>query len=173
MKKSSIILCATALALLACVPIARQTAIAASPGNLRTAIIYNVLRFVDFPKDSSTSQLRFCLRRGLGGVDAIYSLRGRTIGERTISVAAIDPENGSRNCDVVYLGAATSSEIAAVRDKGVLTIGEGSSFVGAGGTIGLVTTGKQIRFEVNMRSARQSRLVISSQLLRLASRVVQ
>lgn len=142
-------------------------------GELKAAIIYNILRFVEFPPGSVGNSLQLCVKRGVAGGDQLSLLQGKSAGVRRISVRSIDSGRGADNCNVVYLGRADASEIARSRGVGVLTIGDGAGFLKSGGTVGLVTTGKQTRFEVSMSAAKQSGLSISSKLLRLASRVVQ
>lgn len=140
-------------------------------GQLKSAIVYNILRFVDFPLASGDRTLNLCIERGAGGNFA--SLSGRSVASRSINVRMIEATSSAGGCDVVYLGTATSGDVSRVKQRGVLIIGDGSAFLKTGGTIGLVTTGKQTRFEVSMRAARQADVKISSQLLRLASRVDQ
>lgn len=140
---------------------------------LKAAIVFNILRFVDFPTGSGDRTLNMCIKRAVPGASSLFSLKGRTVGARSINIRVIDAQDSAGNCDVVYVGAASGIEVARFKQRGVLTIGDGSGFLKTGGTIGLVTTGKQVRFEVNMRSARQYGLGISSQLLRLAARVEQ
>ncbi len=146
----------------------------ASPsGNLKAAIIYNILRFVDFPDGNSSSNLNLCVKRGVASGSSLFSLQGKSAGPRKISVSFTDLSRGADNCDVVYLGQSDASEISRAKSGGVLIIGDGSGFLRSGGTVGLITTGKQTRFEISLKAARQSDVTISSKLLRLASRVVR
>lgn len=142
----------------------------AGSGQLKAAIIFNIIRFVDFAPDGDAT-LSVCVSRSASAPRELSSLAGQRVGNRTIALRAIDVANPA-GCDVVYLGA-VAGDLARVRQRGVLVIGDGSAFVGAGGTIGLVQTGSQVRFEVNVRAAREARLEISSKLLRLAARVQQ
>lgn len=139
---------------------------------LRAALVFNIIRFVDFPDAQGRGTIILCVVREATGSTALASLKGQRVGTQTIAVrSATDATTGG--CNVLYLGAANAADIARMQGPGILTIGEGSGFIGLGGTVGLVQTGRQIRFEINMRAARRARIVISSQLLRLASRVQQ
>lgn len=141
------------------------------PGDLRAAIVYNIVRFVEFPVDGS-SRLDMCIVRGADGATHLAALQGQRVGSRTIVARLVDlvPTGG---CDVVYLGRANATETARASRRGVLLMGEAPSFITSGGTVGLVRMGKQIRFEINTRNARNAGLSISSKLLRLAARVQQ
>jgi hypothetical protein len=139
---------------------------------LKAAIIFNIIRFVDFGPGQMNRTIQFCTDRRAGASRELASLGGRKIGARELVYRTV--ESGStKGCDVVYLGSASAADIDRVKDRGVLVIGDESNFIGAGGTIGLVQMGKQIRFEVNTRAARAAQLGISSKLLRLAARVQQ
>lgn len=149
-------------------PVSPAAAQASQPDRLQSAIVYNILRFVDFPSEDATLDL--CVQRGSRNLAA---LSGKVVGNRPIAVRTIDPSNGVAGCNAVYLGSANAADLARVRQRGVLVLGDGSGVLRAGGAIALVTTGKQTRFEINMRAARQADVKISSQLLRLAARVEQ
>jgi hypothetical protein len=165
-----------ACAIIACLTLCQVPAAQAQSSQsdeLKAAIIYNILRFVEFPPGSAGNSLQLCVKRGVSGDDQLSLLQGKSAGVRRISVRFIDSGRGAENCNIVYLGRTDAGEIARSRGAGVLTIGDGASFLKSGGIVGLVTTGKQTRFEVSMPAAKQSGLSISSKLLRLASRVVQ
>ena len=55
------------------------------------------------------------------------------------------------------------------RKKGVLTISDLPKFAEYGGNIGFIEQDGRIRFEINLESAQQARLRISSQLLKLGT----
>jgi hypothetical protein len=79
-------------------------------------------------------------------------------------------------CHVAFLGAATpavlESWLAALATEPTLTVGDGDSFVDAGGMIGFVIVDETVRFEINAAAARAARLQLSSRLLALATRLV-
>jgi len=139
--------------------------------NLRAAIVYNIVRFVDFPNNGG-NRLDMCVARSADGAAQLRALDGQRVGPRIIAARLVDsaPAEG---CDVIYLGRTSTAETARASRRGVLVMGEAPSFITSGGTVGLVRMGKQIRFEVNTRNARDAGLSISSKLLRLAARVQQ
>jgi hypothetical protein len=106
------------------------------------------------------------------GRSALAALDGKSLGNRSIEVRTTDP-GSTQGCDAIYLGGADGGQVRQVRRDGLLIIGDGPAFIGAGGIIGLVRMGNQVRFEVNNRAARQSSITISSKLLRLAARIEQ
>jgi len=63
--------------------------------------------------------------------------------------------------------------IKALRDSPVLTVGEVDDFLESGGMINFLMEDKKVRFEISAVAAKRSKLNISSQLLRLAKRVIE
>jgi len=142
------------------------------PGALRVALVLNIMRFVDFTPRAGNSPLILCVERSDPAGSGFMALNGQRVGGQAITVRPI-ADGAPADCDVLYLGQAAAPSIAKAQQPGLLLIGDGPDFIGNGGMIGLVQTGKQIRFEINARAARRAHLNISSQLLRLASRVQQ
>ncbi len=75
-------------------------------------------------------------------------------------------------CDSVHVEE-TSEIIKALRDSPVLTVGEEDDFLESGGILNFLMEDKKVRFEINAVAAKKDKLKISSQLLRLAKRVVE
>ena len=55
----------------------------------------------------------------------------------------------------------------------VLTVGEMDRFADGGGMVGFRLRDSTVRFEVNLRELKQARLQMSSQIIRLAQRVIE
>jgi dihydroxyacid dehydratase/phosphogluconate dehydratase len=66
------------------------------------------------------------------------------------------------------------SEIFSVTQRlNVLTVSDLPHFAERGGMIGLVRQQDRIRFEVNRTAAEKANLVLSSELLKLATKVIE
>lgn len=140
-----------------------------SSSQLEAAIIFKILKFVDMPKPSNQA-LILCVERGAASTPALMSLKGQRVQDHRLGVLLID---GTRfeGCDIVYLKDTVPAAIRKANARGRLVIGRGTRFIDAQGTIGIVQTGNQVRFEVNLEQAEQAGLKISSRLVRLAARV--
>ena len=148
-----------------------STAQTSDPNQLRAAIVFNVLRFVEFPIEQGRT-IEFCVAADAPENAALRSLSGRRAGARPVLVRTI--RGGSYGgCDVVFLSSADSDQIERASGRGRLLIGNGRSFIDNGGAVGLVQSGGQVRFQLNLRAASQSKVVISSRLIRLASKVTR
>ena len=157
-------------ALLMAMPSAR--AAPPNPDALKVAITLNLIRYIDFPDAQSSRPIQLCVAPNASGKSAMALLHGQRVNNRSILYRAVDADNRIR-CDVVVVGPAKQAEVMRYRQSGSVIIGDGSGFLSAGGTIGLVRTGSQIRFEISNKAAREAGVTISSKLLRLAARVQQ
>ena len=63
--------------------------------------------------------------------------------------------------------------IKALRDSPVLTVGEEDDFLESGGMINFLMEDRKVRFEISAVAAKKGKLKISSQLLRLAKKVIE
>ncbi|MEM1196870.1 MAG: YfiR family protein [Pseudomonadota bacterium] len=136
---------------------------------LEAAIIFKILKFVDLPKGGAEPFI-FCVESGAASAPALLSLRGQRVRDHRLGMRLIRNRDFA-GCDIVYLERADAAVIQNARSPGRLVMGRGTRFIDANGTIGLVQTGNQIRFEVNLEEADRAGLKISSRLVRLAARV--
>ena len=60
-----------------------------------------------------------------------------------------------------------------VKETSVLTVGDMENFIEQNGIISFVKENNKIRFEIRLNQAEKQHLKISSQLLKLARRVIQ
>jgi hypothetical protein len=61
--------------------------------------------------------------------------------------------------------------LTALDESGVLTVSDMPGFTRRGGMIQFVLEGERVRFEINLASAESARLVLSSELLKVAASV--
>ena len=84
------------------------------------------------------------------------------------------PEAGE--CNILFISlseeARLKSILAAAQSLSMLTVSEIPHFAERGGDIGFVTVEDKIRFEVNLGAAQRSHLKLSSELLKVASKVI-
>jgi hypothetical protein len=137
------------------------------------AIIYNLARFTQWPANrfaSDTAPVTLCVAPGDPIAASLSELEGKPVGARPLHVRR-DASFG-RECHLAFVSSddATPANLDALSHRGVLAIGDRDGFA-ANGAIGLVTIGHQLRFEVNVRAAREAGVQLSSQMLRLATSI--
>ncbi|HEV7967246.1 MAG TPA: YfiR family protein [Candidatus Acidoferrales bacterium] len=99
-------------------------------------------------------------------------LSGESIGGKAVVAKRVSKPQDALDCRVLYISASEESrlkEILAGLDKaGVLTVSDIPQFSQRGGMIQFVLVGNKIRFEVNLTSAQDAGLTLSSDLLKVA-----
>ncbi|HTM03845.1 MAG TPA: YfiR family protein [Vicinamibacterales bacterium] len=145
---------------------------------VKAAYLFTFARFVEWtPRPSrDDSSFTICI---LGAdpfgatLDMTLSeavIRGRRVGARRIS----EPD-AAAGCHIVFVSTSEDRRMAdlvpLLAGAGVLTVSDMPKFTERGGMIQFVTAANRVRFEINLQSARQAGLMMSSELLRVASAV--
>ena len=142
---------------------------------VKVAMIYNILSYVDWPAELFSTEnppLTICVY-GNGPLDRVVTtLNGRQQKGRLLTVRKISTGEDVNKCQVLVINASEKAQIATLLGKigsaAVLTISDLNGFAEVGGMIELSKERSRIRLEINLTAARQHRIKISSQLLKLA-----
>jgi uncharacterized protein DUF4154 len=142
---------------------------------VKAGFLYNFAKFIEWPTEAfpaRDSAFTICLADdGLQGA-VEQAVQGETWNGRPLSVKQIDSGSDVRRCQVVYISLAarqkTTEILMAAANAPVLTVGETTDFISAGGIIRFTQSGRRIRFEINPDAAERASLRVSSRLLRLA-----
>ena len=165
-------------ALLAAAPGYGQTSATVSEAQIKAAFVLNFPKFVSWPAGDAAPGKPFVI--GLLGQDevgeAVRALaQNKKLGDRPLVVRRFTLVSEVAECDLLYLAAGESRRApvvrAALRGRGVLTVGDWASFAREGGMIALVTDKSRIGFLANPKAAQEAGLAISAQLLSLAKAV--
>ena len=161
------------LGLLAC-PLAN----AVEEQELKTAIVFNLLLFVEWPLDpvtASRDSLVLCVGASSALNAPLKALQGRAVRSQRLHVRDVAPGASWAACQAVFVDESGPAPPLAVAKPGGLTgtlvISDDLADTPAWAAIILRRLGARIGFDVNLESARQSRLQLSSKLLRLAQKV--
>ncbi|WP_461538704.1 YfiR family protein [Spongorhabdus nitratireducens] len=143
----------------------------ASEEKVKTAIIYNIIRFTDWPYNNR--EIRLCLLGSGIMPRALNAINGKEVSGRTIVVKPrISPEYMTRECDALYISDSSQSQLSGVlkqlRNSPVLTLSDMNQFPEQGGMIGLYRNAGKVNFAININAVQNARLMVSSQILKLA-----
>ncbi|MCW2367146.1 hypothetical protein M2341_002593 [Sphingobium sp. B7D2B] len=136
---------------------------------LKAAIIYNIIRFVDLRPPRDRVVLCVSSDEPLAGALQVYE--GRNVAGGRLEVRIVKRTTWSVDCRIAYVGPGTSTGPLVTSSPPPLLIGEGSDFLDRQGSVALVNFGRQIGFEVNLKAGARGGAVFSSRLLRLARAV--
>jgi hypothetical protein len=149
---------------------------------LKAAFLYNVMKFVQWPSDSSgdpKAPLVFCVvgedpfRGNLDRAVAGRSIQGHALSISRFGGASQPSE--LKACSMLFISTSARGRVAELRDglvdAPVLTVAEWEGFSASGGILELTIIDNKLAFSVNQKAAESRRLKISSQLLKLAREV--
>jgi hypothetical protein len=148
----------------------------ASEFEVKATYLFNFGRFVQWSPGALSAKgdsFSICVfgQDPFGAVlDTILS--GESISGKAVVAKRVSKPQESMDCRVLYISVSEESrlkEILAGLDKaGVLTVSDIPQFSQRGGMIQFVLVGNKIRFEVNLTSAQNAGLTLSSDLLKVA-----
>lgn len=110
------------------------------------------------------------------GTSLAESTRGEIVRDRRVEVRWVHKPQELTLCQVVFVSHSEQKNymrvLEAVRGRMILTVGETSEFLDAGGILSFSSQQGTIQFDVNLDAAKKAQLKISSRLLALARRVL-
>ena len=144
---------------------------------VKAGFVFNFIKFTQWTAAREGTPIRLCAPAAQPLDGQLVRLQGRTVGTRTIDVRTVVPPGDWRQCDVLFFGEEDADRVYLLPSRlgpvPVLTLGDLPGFVEAGGMIGLRMEASRVRFDVNLSSAQASGLVLNSQMLKLAGKVLQ
>jgi hypothetical protein len=148
--------------------------------DVKAAYLYNFTRYVEWPAeaDRGSEPFRICVLADPAIRNAIQrTVQGETVHGRPLVMVAPETPRDAQQCQILYVGRSDQQRagtlLAAVRDLPVLTVGDSSRFTEQGGMIEFLLQDNRVRFDVNLPRAQQSKLRVSSNLLRVARKVLE
>lgn len=144
---------------------------------VKAAFLLNFTKFVEWPTDEFAdpeSPISICI---LGedpfgaAIDEI--VEGEIVGTRKLAVHRV--ASPQKECQVLFVSRSEKdlAKILTAVGPGVLTVGEGESFLRDGGIISFVIENRRVRFNISQTAARNARLRLSSKLLSVAKMVAR
>jgi hypothetical protein len=148
---------------------------------VKALFLYNFARYVEWPAQtfaSANDSIAICiLGRNPFGAGLEQAISGKAVEGRSLVVHEISALPAPCSCHILFVTGSErkrfQSVAAALRESGVLTVGETPGFAKDGGVINFKLEDGKVRFEINVEAAAQERLRISSKLLSLAEIVKQ
>jgi hypothetical protein len=146
---------------------------------LKAAFLYNFAKFTEWPKDrpdADTGPVVFCVGQNSRLRPAVDELRGKLVGSRPVQAVVVTDASNPASCHVLFVDDGLPPRLRRVAQAGlhgVLTVSDLPDFARAGGNIGFFFASNQLRFQINLDTARRSGIGFSSKLLRLAEVIGQ
>ncbi|MEI6948076.1 YfiR family protein [Paraflavisolibacter sp. H34] len=138
---------------------------------VKAVFLYNFTQFVQWPQGGSRGPFII----GILGNDPFGAYLDQTVANervagRSIVVRRFREAGDVGACHILFVHAAqaTPGTLAALKNRGVLTVGDAGNFISRGGMVRFYTENNKIRLQINLAAAKEADLEISSKLLRVA-----
>ena len=146
---------------------------------VKAAYLYNFGRFVKWPPGLAGGKgdsFAVCvLGRDPFGSILDSTLAGEALEGKPVVIRRIARPQDAADCRILFVSSTEENHLkeilAAIDQVGVLTVSDIPGFSRRGGMIQFVAEGDRVRFEINLASAESARLVLSSELLKVAAAV--
>ncbi len=150
---------------------------ARSEQEIKAVYLYNFMKFVTWPDLASNSPFSLCVLGEDIVNDRLKTLAGQPVNGEALSIHFMSKPSSDQHCSAVFIGESEKKfikEIVQFYSKTpTLTVSSVENFIQSGGMIGFIAQGNLIRFNINLKQARETQLSISSKLLELAIKVEQ
>ena len=146
---------------------------------VKATYLFNFGRFTTWPQAAAPAEsnlFSICvLGRDPFGPALDATLAGETIAGRRVVARRIARSADAAGCRILFVGDSEEGQLQATLDAvggaSILTVSDLPRFAARGGMIQFVSEGNRIRFEVNLTAAERSNLMLSSELLKVATAV--
>jgi hypothetical protein len=144
---------------------------------VKAAFLFNFAKFIEWP--AATAHQEFVI--GVLGEDPFGEtldrvLRGKSLGDRKIVLRRGATLEELGDVRVLFIASSEKARLGPilkrVQDSPTLTVGDTEDFVGRGGMVAFRVQDDVVRFDVNLEPLGRAGLKMSSQLIRVARRVV-
>ena len=164
---------------------------------IKAAFLYNFIKFVDWPEERAVAEDETVMIGIIGKDpfrDAFEPVKNKKVkGNDTVikyfqgfkELKKLEEGNSSeyenivaelRKCHLLFICSSEKNNLvdilSLIKNHNILTVGETPGMLEVNGIINFLLEENKVRFEINLSNARESKLVIRSQLLRLAKNVI-
>lgn len=144
--------------------------------NVLAALTLNIAKFTTWPElifKESNNIFNLCVYGDNVVQQSFSNINNKRINNKTIQIINISRLRRLNHCHLTYISELERTKLIALllelKDKPILTIGENIDFLQAGGIVGFENIDGKIQLTINLAIIKQSQLVISSRLLKLAT----
>jgi hypothetical protein len=159
-----------------------QVAAAEEPSEyeVKAAFLFNFSKFVEWPEGTfagAADRITICvLGQDPFGALLEHAVRDKRVNGREIAIQKTASASKVAGCHILFIASSEQDRLDEILerlgDRPLLTVSDEESGAERGAIIGLTLDDKRVRFEVNLNAARQAKLKLSSQLLKVAVRLI-
>jgi len=140
---------------------------------MHTVFIFSFTRYIQWPEAYNGGDFEILVLGDSPIVDELKSMaQVKKVGDRPIKVTKINNVSEIRKCNILFIPAAKSPQIAEVLAKittqSILVVSEEQGLGAKGSNVNFVTKDGKLAFELNQGATTKQGLKVSNELSRLA-----
>jgi hypothetical protein len=164
---------------MAIMPVAHgQEAIQLVEQEIKAGLLYNFMKYTDWPTDRSqqpNAPILVCLLGGDPFAGRLQPLAGRTVNQHVIELRNLRTVDDAGMCSLVFIHADEKPQWpqlrAALMGKSMLTVSDFQGFAEAGGMIEFTRIENKIGVKIDIAAVTAAHLQVQDRLLKLANPV--
>ena len=146
-----------------------------NPAQIKSAFIYNLASFVEWPQNNRTAENTFIIAV-LGDDEISHNLellvRGEKIHGKTVVVKPCSSVIEAGDSHILFIGSTMQESMAQIVEMydglSTLVVGDSDAFVNAEGMVNLRRKDNRIKIEININAARKVGIRFNARLLKVA-----
>ncbi|HYD18854.1 MAG TPA: YfiR family protein [Patescibacteria group bacterium] len=152
---------------------ARGETLRLDENKIKAGLLYNFLKYTEWPGAGAGSGLSICLFGGDPFSGALAPLSGRTAQQQSIGIRYISRVEQLADCSAVVVHSSAAAAIPAItnfaRSRNILTFSDIGGFASRGGMVEFARKDERVQVVVNGAAARAADLHIGARLLKVAT----
>jgi hypothetical protein len=147
---------------------------------IKATFLLNFGKFIEWPVTPPSSCFHICILGANPFEDAMNSISGKTVRSLPIKVsyiASIKDFHTIEGCNILFISRSEKANLSQIlqitNGHPILTVADHKDLAKLGVIINLVTIDDKVRFEINLRSAKSAGIRISSEMLKLATAILE
>lgn len=146
---------------------------------VKAGFVLNLVRFTDWPANelAKTREIKICTIGTDPFAAAFKSITGKLAKGKPIAISHLEQIEDLEGCNILFIGESERKHFSRilnyVKNAPILTISEVDKFTESGGMVNLLIERNKTVLEVNNASVHKADLKISSQVLKLAKKVIE
>lgn len=151
---------------------------ASSIQNIHAVFLYNFIQYLKWEAPDTSDTFDIAVIGNSATLDPLKQIaEKRTVNEKKIRIRQISQIGDLGTARILFIPESEENVLDEIlfqtRDRCVLTVSEIDGAADRGAMIHFILVEGKIKFEINLRSMRKARISPSSQLLKLATRVIE
>jgi hypothetical protein len=147
---------------------------------VKAAFLFHFSKYVEWPEGTfagPADRIVICLmgENPFGNL-LEEDVKNKKVNGRELEIRETKSDPGTAGCHIVFIAFSEQRRmeeiLARLAEKPILTVSDGESLADRGVMLGLTLREGRVRFEVNLISAKRAGLRLSSQLLKVAVRLI-